>query len=605
MRLWLINAAFSLLIGGMGAAIGWWVRGRVENSTSNHHKRLIKDAMEGLQECTANIRTRIAAHSNSVSKAADVLEAQQLQGGEEVTSAVSTVVSASDLVRSQLAEIELKLQMESTVIEQAIADDKPEILFLESMDRKKRLYRKVLCSLELLANDLATDVNEHHSRVGEIGDSLKVDDHKDSADVIDAVNKIVNATSNMENKISRAEKRLEAQTAQVEKHVTLAGRDDLTELPNRRSFDKELRHLYNEFQSHTKPFSILFLDVDHFKKVNDLHGHQVGDTVLYEIGKTITSQIREGDIATRYGGEEFAVLLPFTSELDARLVAERIRKACADKVFTTNNESYRITISAGVSTIAPSLSPDTTVQRADLSLYAAKEAGRNQTYWHDGIDCIPFGKSTAESPDLEAKKSKPEKAPKTAPAGNKAPTKTTTEESGSIPPDFELSNRSIFCINVNRRITEWQRGGPPISLLLLRIDQTNDIVKKHGQAADNQLRSALCQLLKAFSRDMDDRCEFDANTYAILVPNSDHNSIGKIGERLRKGVAESQMKFGDKLWNLTASIGVVHTDSGDSGMELMRRGEQAVNAATQHNGNATYLADRSGITRVAKAITLS
>ena len=602
MRLWLINAVFSLLIGSIGAIIGWWLRARIEKSGVNQHKKMVKKAMDELQDCTSSLRTRVAAHSNDVSKVASALQAQEADGDSVANSAVEAIVKASDRIRTQLTEIELKLQTESTIIERAISEENPEMLFMKSMNRKKRLYRKVLCSLEMLANDLASDVEEHRSRVGEIGESLEDQENRNSADVIEAVNKIVDVTSNMQNQISRVEQRLEAQTAQVEKHITLAGRDDLTGLPNRRVFDKELRRLHNEFQSHTKPYSVIFLDVDHFKKINDQHGHQVGDNVLCELGKTLLNQIREDDIAARYGGEEFAILLPFTSELDARLVAERIRKACAAKEFKCDKKRLRMTISAGVSSVAPNLTTDVIIERADLALYAAKEAGRNLTFWHDGINCIPFGQSAPEPFKLVAEvKDIPNNS--VGDTGDRRnPSAGEIDPSTFIPPEYELSNRSIFCVNVNRRITEWQRGGAPISLLLMRIDQADAIAQEHGQLAAAQLKAALCRLLKAFSRDMDDRCEFDSNTYAILVPNSDSSNISKIGERLRNGVAESQMQFGKKQWKLTASVGVAHTDSGDSGMELMRRGEEAVNKSSNKGGNVTYLADRVGISRVTKVV---
>ncbi len=598
MRLWIVNAVFSLLIGGIGAAIGWWARGRVERSSVNQHKRLVKDAMEGLQECTSNIRTRIAAHACDVEKVADALRNQNNGDSSEVASAVSVIVKASDRVRSQLAEIEQKLQMESTVIGRSINENEPELLFFKSIDRKKRLYRKVLCSLELLANDLAADVDEHRSRVGEIGNALSAGESQDSTNVMEAVSQIVNATSNMQDQIRRVEERLEAQTAQVEKHVILAGRDELTGLPNRRTFDKELGKIYEEFQSHKKPFSIIFLDVDNFKSVNDQHGHQVGDAALHELGKTLLTQIRDGDTATRYGGDEFAILLPSTTEEDARLVAERIRKAYAAKNFSAGGKPYRVTVSIGVSTAVDGLSSEMIVHRADQALYAAKEAGRNKTYWHDGTECVPFGKLKADPLKLAVKKSDKAAAEKEKFVEKRTQVQESSDESIEIPPEFELSNRSIFCVNVNRRITEWQRGGPPISLLLLRIDQTDAIAKQHGQLAVSQLRAALCRLLAAFSRGMDDRCEFDTDTYAILVPGSDSKSIGKIGERLRSGVADSQMQFGNQQWKLTASVGVAHTGSDDSGMELMRRGEMALRAARDHGGNATCLADRSGVTRV-------
>jgi diguanylate cyclase (GGDEF)-like protein len=600
MRIWIINGLFSLLIGSVSTAIGWWLRGRVEQCAGNQHKRLVKDALENLQECTSKIRTRIAAHSNDVAKVAEVLNDQAAGDGSIVELAASKIVSASDRVRVQLAEVEQKLQVESVVIGRSISEHKPEWLIFKRMDRKKRLYRKVLCSLELLANDLAADVDEHRSQVEEIGDVMSVGEPQESTHIMEAVSQIINATSNMQEQIGRVELQLEEQIAQVEKHATLASRDALTGLHNRRTFDKELWRLHDQFQSHRQPFSLILLDVDNFKNINDQNGHPVGDVVLCELGKMLLSQLRDSDvaIAARYGGEEFAILLRFTSEFDAKLVAERIRKTCAVKQIKTAEKRLRITVSVGVSFVADGHSLETIVQRADQALYAAKDAGRNQTYWHNGSDCIPFGKSKPDPIKLATDTSESTKVGARRAGDKGSQTQESLGESMVIPPEFELSNRSIFCTNVNRRITEWQRGGPSISLLLLRIDQANDITNQHGESATFQLHAALCRLLAAFTREMDDRCEFDANTYAILLPDSYRKNLSEIGERLRMGVSECQMQFGSRQWKLTASVGISSTDVGDSGMELMRRGELAVQAASDQGGNTTYLADGSGVTRV-------
>jgi len=248
--------------------------------------------------------------------------------------------------------------------------------------------------------------------------------------------------------------------------------------------------------------------------------------------------------------------------------------------------------------VADGISLETIVQRADQALYAAKEAGRNQTYWHDGTECIPFGKSKPDPLKLIANKSSKTTDRERRTAGNGSLTLDAVDESMVIPSEFGLSNRSIFCVNVNRRITEWQRGGPSISLLLLRIDQTDDIANQYGENAVFRLRAALCRLLAAFTREMDDRCEFDANTFAILLPDSNRKSLGEIGERLRVGVSECQMQFDSQPWKLTASVGISCADVGDSGMELMRRGELAVKAASDQGGNVTCLADCSSVTRI-------
>jgi len=588
-------------MGSIGAMAGWWLRGRTERANANQHKRLVREAMEGLQDCTAKIRTRVATHASDMKKVLDELEETTSPDSEIVASAVEDIVDSTDHVRRQLSDIEQKLKLEATIIGRSISEQQPELLFMKRSDRKERLYRKVLSNLEMLATELAVDVDGHQSRMEEIGDALEEDGTQNLENVNSAVDQIIQATSNMQEKICSVEKRLDEQTAQVEKHAKLAGKDELTELPNRRTFDKELRRLHQEYLKHKKPFSLLMIDVDYFKKINDQHGHQVGDAVLNQLGKLLASQVRDNDIAARYGGEEFAMLLPFTSDFDAKLIAERIRKACSTKGLRAKEKKHRITISVGVSAVMPDTATESIVQRADQALYAAKNAGRDRTFWHDGNECIAFGSSKDET-----RRKRPEKSHKTKAKKEAAPPRTPTNQEQAepaivIPPEFELSNRSIFCGSVNRRLAECKRGGAGISLLLLRIDQTDPIRKEHGPRAVMELRAALCRMLAAFSREMDDRCEFDSKTFAILLPDTTDESVRAIGERLRAGVAQCQMQFGGKTWKLTASVGVVNTHGGDSGMELMNRGEQAVQAASDYGGDVTYLADSSGVTRITNA----
>jgi len=598
MRLWIINIVFWLLMGLAGAAAGWWIRGQAERSKADQHKRLVREAMEGLQECTAKIRTRVTAHASDMKSVLDELAEADSPDGEVVASAAGKVIESTNQVRRQLSEVEQKLQLEATIIGRSISEQQPELLFMKRLDRKERLYRKVLGSLEMLSNELAADVHEHQSRIEKVGESFENDGTQNVENVTSAVDQIIKAASNMQEKINSVEKRLDEQTAQVEQHAKLAGRDELTGLPNRRTFDKELRRLHQEYLRHKKPFSLVMIDVDFFKKTNDQFGHQVGDAVLAQLGELLAIQVREKDIAARYGGEEFAILLPFTSEQEAKHTSERIRKACSEKSLLVDGKEHRITISVGVSVVLPATTIESIIQRADQALYAAKNAGRNCTFWHDGDKCIAFG-SVKEETRLKRSGDSRQTEVKKEPAAQGNTTKQDSVKSVvTIPAEFELSNRSIFCVSANRRLAEFKRGGAAVSLLLLRIDQIDQINREHGKRAVMELRAALCRMLAAFSRDMDDRCEFDAKTFAILLPDTTLESVKRIGERLRTGVAQCQMQFGEKKWDLTASVGVVNTEGCASGMDLMNRGEKAVQAASASGGNAIYLADESGVSRI-------
>jgi diguanylate cyclase (GGDEF)-like protein len=155
----------------------------------------------------------------------------------------------------------------------------------------------------------------------------------------------------------------------------LAERDALTGLHNRRSFDEYLGAEVARFERYNRPFALLMLDIDHFKAINDTHGHDVGDQAIKRVAGLVVSSLRDVDIAARYGGEEFAVILPETNLPRALEVAERIRQ----RVEATSTPQMRLTISAGVAA-APESSADgkDLVRKADAALYASKHGGRNR-----------------------------------------------------------------------------------------------------------------------------------------------------------------------------------------------------------------------------------
>ncbi len=155
--------------------------------------------------------------------------------------------------------------------------------------------------------------------------------------------------------------------------------DDLTSLYNRNILMEKLNLFFED--TGDSPLSILFLDLDHFKNVNDKYGHQTGSDLLSEIGRVLLSNTRTSDIAARYGGEEFVIILPHTTESQATYVAEKIRKIIANYPFKSRNgEKINITVSIGVAQKDENLNdPETLIKLADKAMYYAKERGRNRT----------------------------------------------------------------------------------------------------------------------------------------------------------------------------------------------------------------------------------
>ncbi len=158
-----------------------------------------------------------------------------------------------------------------------------------------------------------------------------------------------------------------------------ADHDGLTRIHNRRSFDERLVQELKRHQRYRQPLSLLMIDVDHFKQVNDTFGHLAGDEVLRRIGQILQDSLRSTDLAARYGGEEFAVLLPHTPEQDSQKLAERIRKRIEDTNFGLADKGFRVTASIGVAALAAGSlqKEDDLVLKADQALYTAKRNGRN------------------------------------------------------------------------------------------------------------------------------------------------------------------------------------------------------------------------------------
>ncbi|MFT4182722.1 MAG: diguanylate cyclase [Rhizobium sp.] len=155
--------------------------------------------------------------------------------------------------------------------------------------------------------------------------------------------------------------------------------DPLTKLPNRRVLQREGDRCSKEAGSRRIPFSIIMLDIDHFKKINDTWGHSCGDTVLAKVADVIRQTVRKTDVAARYGGEEIVVLLPNTDERAAMSVAEKIRKDIEATGLVFDRDVVHITVSIG---IACSNEPTTdfryVLEAADKALYRAKAGGRNR-----------------------------------------------------------------------------------------------------------------------------------------------------------------------------------------------------------------------------------
>ncbi len=188
-----------------------------------------------------------------------------------------------------------------------------------------------------------------------------------------------NVLTELANKYEAA---LEKITIQNEELKKLAFKDHLTGLFQRRVFDNILLKEVSRSIRHQSFLSIAMLDLDHFKLVNDDFGHAVGDTVLISISHILLALMREADLVCRFGGEEFVILMPNTQLSDAQLIAERIRLAVENEIFSTEKNDLKVTISIGIAEFhsAHEKTPEELLKKADDCLYQAKHNGRNQVF---------------------------------------------------------------------------------------------------------------------------------------------------------------------------------------------------------------------------------
>jgi len=161
--------------------------------------------------------------------------------------------------------------------------------------------------------------------------------------------------------------------------------DDLTQISNRRSIMERLRIEHARHLRKKQPMALVMIDIDHFKQVNDTHGHLCGDYVLCEMARVFSDELRVYDVMGRYGGEEFLMLLPETDREQAILVSERVRAAVERKLFFYDKKDIKLTISLGVAWLQASdnIPADELLRKADDRLYRAKKIGRNRVVAFD------------------------------------------------------------------------------------------------------------------------------------------------------------------------------------------------------------------------------
>ncbi|MFH1920393.1 MAG: GGDEF domain-containing protein, partial [Planctomycetota bacterium] len=254
---------------------------------------------------------------------------------------------------------------------------------LAQVERQATL--KVLVELLKSAEQISSDVECHNTEIQEAADhvgNMQVTGEMESVKraLLGHVTELMTANKRLQNDLTYSSYRMEEQALEID-HVRREARTDpLTGVSNRKAFDEKLQLLDACWRREGQPYTLILVDLDQFKRINDSHGHQAGDRVLEKVGTWLKGWVREGDFVGRLGGDEFAVLLPYTELEVAVELAETIRMRTADATsrIAVRGEQVSVSLSLGVATSREGDTVETVLHRADQALYKSKRRGRNQ-----------------------------------------------------------------------------------------------------------------------------------------------------------------------------------------------------------------------------------
>jgi diguanylate cyclase len=449
--------------------------------------------------------------------------------------------------------------------------------------------REVLDAVQEVAARVAADVGQHHQRVEEINEELQAAEVPEAESVVGAVTKLLEANAQMQHRLQSAEEKLAEQARQIEYQTVEARTDALTGLSNRRALDDNLAARQAEFDRSGRPFCLLMLDIDHFKRFNDAQGHLAGDEVLRRVGAALAASVRGGDLAARYGGEEFALLLSGTVT-ETVAVARRVRQTIDHLRFDFQGAELHVTVSGGLAEIRAGEDGAALVNRADEALYASKRSGRNCGHWHDGRQPHPIENAapTPAAPPVER--------------GYTAPPATAATPPPAAPPAAEIAprprqrrvlpqgmaRRAALDTAVASRLADRARDGNPPAALLVRVDRYEGAIGQYGHEVGWAMMVRLFGCLTSIVQSVDMVAEYGDGTLAILLPDRKLPALIDLAEHIRQAAAGCTLAIAGEPLTLTVSIGTAQAVAGDDGPRLLCRAEEALDTAYHVGGNCCY-----------------
>lgn len=463
----------------------------------------------------------------------------------------------------------------------------------------------IMSRLGELATTVADNVGEHTIRVNKINTDLSAAQASNDPDkeqlVLNSLSELLRSNERLQEQLASAEVQLQRQAAELETQAAVARTDPLTSLSNRRALDDELQRRLAEWQRRHSVFSLIMIDVDHFKKFNDKHGHPAGDEVLRGVARVLQKTMREMDMVSRFGGEEFALVLPVTNLTEALRAAERARYAVAEAKFSFEGIDLQVTASVGVAEVLDIDNAGTLIKRADAALYGAKGHGRNCVWYHDGDETRP-----ALSPQPAAAPPSAAASPAPATSGAAAPATTAPAEEAqkpaAVPSEADAGNElaltgssietssAVFAADLRRRLLECQQYNAPMALLFMEIDDLSQLMAELGPPTGDLLLKTLSDLVGRSIGDMDVVSRLGGRL-AVMMPGTNLQAATRIAERVRVSVAAQRVKIRGTDVQWSVSLGVTEVLGGDDPNSLSQRADSALLASKAAGKNCTHAHD--------------
>ena len=415
--------------------------------------------------------------------------------------------------------------------------------------------REVAEQLMQMADRISADVDAHDAQLHEVSNSLHSNEAMPTMDfVLAAIERLVHANENMQSQLRESRDRIVDQAGQIETAEHRANTDALTRIANRRAFDAALASWKGE-----TPGVLALLDIDHFKKFNDQHGHRAGDEVLRSVAVTLNEQLGNQCLVARYGGEEFALIFKNHRLENVLGIIEAARQAIAKHEARFEEKVFHVTCSLGVTRMVADEPSIEWIQRADEALCLSKGAGRNCGHC---IDCQSVGKreqpfrlghcidGTSSSPDVAMDE------------------QNRTAEIRSINQTLldRLPSSESLCGSYRELLQRLGKAPVKLSVLAISIAKPEKVVVARRDGIVDTRLAKLLEISQTFCRSVDRVGYQDERTLLICMPGIEHESLLKRREKLRD-IVITQLQ----LRPSEVAVGCASVETGDTFDEMVKR----------------------------------